>query len=108
MRINKRTKVAISGVLILCFIAVALPAFAQEGSVVEKMGKKLGRGLVNIVTGWIELPKNRNRARTLREHFYHNATASYIILRAAPRSTYSRTLTIPRANRPELFSLRPD
>lgn len=58
MRINKGGKIAISGVLILCFIAVALPAFAQEGSVVEKMGKKLGRGLVNVVTGWIELPKN--------------------------------------------------
>ena len=58
MRISRGIKVAISGVLILCFIAVALPAFAQEGSVVEKMGKKLGRGLVNVATGWIELPKN--------------------------------------------------
>jgi putative exosortase-associated protein (TIGR04073 family) len=58
MRIGKELKITISGVLILCFIAVALPAFAQEGSVIEKMGKKLGRGLVNVATGWIELPKN--------------------------------------------------
>ncbi|UCH12287.1 MAG: exosortase system-associated protein, TIGR04073 family [Candidatus Omnitrophota bacterium] len=58
MRINRRTKITISGVLILCFIAVALPAVAEEGTIVEKMGKKLGRGLVNVVTGWIELPKN--------------------------------------------------
>ena len=58
MRITRRTKIAISGVLILCFIAVALPAVAEEGTGVEKMGKKLGRGLVNGVTGWIELPKN--------------------------------------------------
>lgn len=58
MRIKKRIKIAISGVLILCFIAVTLPAFAEEGSIIEKMGKKLGRGIVNVVTGWIELPKN--------------------------------------------------
>jgi len=58
MRINKGIKIVLSGALILCFIAVALPVFAQEGSVVEKMGKKLGRGLVNVATGWIELPKN--------------------------------------------------
>jgi putative exosortase-associated protein (TIGR04073 family) len=45
-------------VLILCLAAITLPAFAQEGSVIEKMGKKLGRGIVNIATGWIELPKN--------------------------------------------------
>ena len=44
--------------LILCIAAVALPALAQEGSTIEKMGKKLGRGIVNIATGWVELPKN--------------------------------------------------
>ncbi len=58
MRMSKSMKVTISGALILCFIAITLPAFAEEGSVIEKMGKKLGRGLVNVVTGWIELPKN--------------------------------------------------
>ena len=58
MRISKGMRITISGVLILCFIAVALPVFAEEGSVIEKMGKKLGRGIVNVATGWIELPKN--------------------------------------------------
>lgn len=51
-------KAATITVLILCIVAVALPVFAQEGSVIEKMGKKLGRGIVNIATGWVELPKN--------------------------------------------------
>jgi len=55
---RRATKVTTVAVLILCIAAVALPAFAQEGSVVERMGKKLGRGIVNIATGWIELPKN--------------------------------------------------
>ncbi|NQT95233.1 MAG: exosortase system-associated protein, TIGR04073 family [Candidatus Omnitrophica bacterium] len=55
---KRTTKVTTVAVLILCIAAVALPAFAQEGSVVERMGKKLGRGIVNIATGWIELPKN--------------------------------------------------
>lgn len=58
MRINRSLRAVISGALILTFIAIALPAFAEEGSVIEKMGKKLGRGLVNVATGWIELPKN--------------------------------------------------
>ncbi len=44
--------------LVLCVAAITLPAFAEEGSVIEKMGKKLGRGIVNIVTGWVELPMN--------------------------------------------------
>jgi putative exosortase-associated protein (TIGR04073 family) len=54
----KSTKGVIASVLILCLLAVALPAFAQEGSIIEKMGRKLGRGIVNIATGWVELPKN--------------------------------------------------
>jgi len=55
----KRTiKFAAMAVLVLCIAAVSLPAFAEEGSTVEKMGKKLGRGIVNIATGWVELPKN--------------------------------------------------
>ena len=58
MRISKGIKLVLAGALILSFIAATLPAFAEEGSVVEKMGKKLGRGLVNVATGWIELPKN--------------------------------------------------
>lgn len=58
MGMKKGVKVTIAAVLILCFTAVTLPAFAQEGSVIEKIGKKLGRGIVNIATGWVELPKN--------------------------------------------------
>lgn len=44
--------------LLLVFIAVAVilsmatPSYAQDAT------KKLGRGLVNVLTGWIELPKN--------------------------------------------------
>jgi putative exosortase-associated protein (TIGR04073 family) len=55
---GKGTKIAMICVLVLCIAAAALPAFAQEGSVIEKIGKKLGRGIVNIATGWVELPKN--------------------------------------------------
>jgi len=58
MGMKKRIKVTAATVLILCIAAVALPAFAQEGIAIEKMGKKLGRGIVNVVTGWVELPKN--------------------------------------------------
>ena len=50
--------------VILCVLltfAVILNAatlsFAQ-GDVIEKMGKKLARGIINIATGWIEIPKN--------------------------------------------------
>lgn len=58
MGMKKSQKVIATAVLILCVAAIALPAVAQEGSVVEKIGKKLGRGIVNVATGWIELPKN--------------------------------------------------
>lgn len=39
-------------VLILGLIFSASPVFAQD------MGKKLGRGLMNALTGWVEIPKN--------------------------------------------------
>jgi len=55
---KRAIKFTATAVLILSLAAVALPAFAEEGSTVEKMGKKLGRGIANIVTGWVELPKN--------------------------------------------------
>lgn len=58
MVMKKSVKLLAMSVLILCIAAVALPAFAQEGSIIEKMGKKLGRGIVNVATGWVELPKN--------------------------------------------------
>jgi putative exosortase-associated protein (TIGR04073 family) len=55
---TKGVRVIIASTLVLCIMALALPVFAQEGSMIEKMGKKLGRGIVNIATGWVELPKN--------------------------------------------------
>jgi len=55
---KRNSKIATVIVLILCSTAIALPVFAQEGSVVEKMGKKLLRGIANVATGWVELPKN--------------------------------------------------
>ena len=42
--------IVLIGVLII--LNMASPSFAQNPS------KKLGRGLVNILTGWVELPKN--------------------------------------------------
>lgn len=39
-------------IAVLAILSIATPSFAQDAT------KKLGRGLVNIVTGWIELPKN--------------------------------------------------
>ena len=44
-------------VAFVVILNVATPCFAQ-GDVIEKMGKKLGRGIVNIATGWIKIPKN--------------------------------------------------
>jgi putative exosortase-associated protein (TIGR04073 family) len=58
MGMKKGVKTTFMILLVLCIAAVALPAFAQEGSVIEKMGKKLGRGIVNVATGWVELPMN--------------------------------------------------
>lgn len=39
-------------IAIMVTLNVARPSYAQDAT------KKLGRGLVNILTGWIELPKN--------------------------------------------------
>ncbi len=36
---KKGTKTLITCMVVLCVAAIALPAFAEEGSVVEKMGK---------------------------------------------------------------------
>jgi len=55
---RKSLKLTATVVLILCIAAITLPVFAQEGSAIEKIGKKLGRGIVNVATGWVELPKN--------------------------------------------------
>jgi len=45
-------------IAVLIILAMASPSFAQDPA------KKLGRGLVNILTGWIELPKNIHRTTT--------------------------------------------
>jgi len=46
----------------LLVVALALPIMAsaqiQEKSQADQMMHKLGRGLVNILTGWMEIPKN--------------------------------------------------
>jgi putative exosortase-associated protein (TIGR04073 family) len=52
----------LASAITLCIVCVALLSittlcFAQ-GDVIEKMGKKLGRGIVNVSTGWVEIPKN--------------------------------------------------
>ncbi len=45
-------KVIIILIGVLIILNMASPGFAQDPA------KKLGRGLANILTGWIELPKN--------------------------------------------------
>ncbi len=42
----------IVAVVMIMVLAVATVSYAQDPA------KKLGRGLANILTGWIELPKN--------------------------------------------------
>ena len=42
----------IIAVVMVMVLAVATASYAQDPA------KKLGRGLANILTGWIELPKN--------------------------------------------------
>lgn len=43
--------------VILLVLGISIPLIAEENTPV-KMGKKLGRGVVNVATGWLELPKN--------------------------------------------------
>lgn len=38
--------------IIIAMIGIATQSYAQDPA------KKLGRGLANVVTGWVELPKN--------------------------------------------------
>ena len=42
---------------LIVILNIAGVCYAQ-GDVIEKMGKKLGRGIVNVATGWIEIPRN--------------------------------------------------
>jgi putative exosortase-associated protein (TIGR04073 family) len=50
---------AIRLIALLSFLlfSFASPAMAGEGYGAN-VGEKLGRGLVNVVTGWLEIPKN--------------------------------------------------
>ncbi len=43
---------------IILFVVFALVVFAASASYAQDPGKKLMRGLANILTGWVELPKN--------------------------------------------------
>lgn len=45
-------KLVILCLAVLMILSIATASYAQD------MTKKLGRGLANILTGWIELPKN--------------------------------------------------
>ena len=45
-------KVLVIGVALLVILSVATASYAQDPA------KKLGRGIANILTGWVELPKN--------------------------------------------------
>jgi len=45
-------KISVVLLATLAILNIASPSFAQDAT------KKLGRGLVNILTGWIELPRN--------------------------------------------------
>ena len=45
-------KIILISLAVVALMNIATPSFAQDP------GKKLGRGVVNILTGWVELPKN--------------------------------------------------
>ena len=48
---------SIRGILALCVVVVMIMGVADVVCA-QDMSKKLGRGVANILTGWIELPKN--------------------------------------------------
>lgn len=49
---QKALKVMFICCVVVAMIGMATQAYAQDPA------KKLGRGLANILTGWVELPKN--------------------------------------------------
>ena len=53
---------AVAGLLVVCLVALsaAPPAWAlgAEVDTVRGVSQKLFRGVVNLVTGWMEIPKN--------------------------------------------------
>ena len=51
----RRMKAVVAGVALFAFFVILVsPAYA-EGDIVGKMGNKLKRGIVNVVTGWVEI-----------------------------------------------------
>lgn len=48
----KMLKLALVCLVVVLVLGVAIQSYAQDPA------KKLGRGLANILTGWVELPKN--------------------------------------------------
>jgi putative exosortase-associated protein (TIGR04073 family) len=48
----KTVKLLLVCAVIVALVGVSTQAFAQDPA------KKLGRGLANVLTGWVELPKN--------------------------------------------------
>ncbi|HNX91357.1 MAG TPA: exosortase system-associated protein, TIGR04073 family [Candidatus Omnitrophota bacterium] len=44
-------------ILVVCMVVVAMMGLATQ-CYAQDPAKKLGRGLANILTGWVELPKN--------------------------------------------------
>lgn len=47
--------------IIICVVILMILNMASAGYA-QSMGKKLHRGLTNIVTGWFEVPKNMSAA----------------------------------------------
>ncbi|MFH1847476.1 MAG: exosortase system-associated protein, TIGR04073 family [Candidatus Omnitrophota bacterium] len=44
-------------ILFVCLVAIAMVGMATQ-CYAQDPAKKLGRGVANILTGWVELPKN--------------------------------------------------
>ena len=44
--------------LIICIAVLLVLNFVATQSYAQDPAKKLGRGIANILTGWVELPKN--------------------------------------------------
>ncbi|MBF0493547.1 MAG: exosortase system-associated protein, TIGR04073 family [Candidatus Omnitrophica bacterium] len=43
--------------MVICLVVIGLLGMATQ-SFAQDPAKKLGRGLANVLTGWVELPKN--------------------------------------------------
>ncbi|MGH7230565.1 MAG: exosortase system-associated protein, TIGR04073 family [Nitrospiraceae bacterium] len=47
----------IAGLIMNVSLCTAMPAFAEDQPILLQMGTKLTRGVVNLTTGWMEVPK---------------------------------------------------